>query len=1152
MMTIVFVLAPWFADVAAAQTTTTYKVGFWNLFGGHGIAHLPGHPTTIDVGAGCVGDPSTQVLNAWGERLIQPFLIQHVKNDPSVVAMGLAESWESPPICGRPLQVYAELGWASTANGRDAITSTATANGIVLLAKYGFAGPEVIRQLDTSLNENPADTKWVVYAPVCVDVPCSASVDVFVTHWYGTGPQAATTYDTQATQTVNIMDELAGSRPRILVGDLNVFDHALPPSPCTSSNQPAGLSRLRNAPTGAYTDVWAAKHPTDPGKTGGINKNMACVDPDGAPWKRIDYAWSRGFSPESMILIGQPAVWGDDGPSDHLGFVAGFSTGAPPPSADEIVLWASRSTVHVGDWQAVPDASAANGARMEDDDDGVPKVTTPAANPAHYYEMTFNAEAGLGYHLWLRGKAQNNYFGNDSAYVQFDGSVDQAGAPRFRIGTTSAATVVLEGCDNCGLSGWGWEDNKWNGIGGPADLIYFSTTGPQTIRIQSREDGYSIDQIVLSPAEYLNSSPGLAKNDTTILPETQGGAGGPQPVVWTSTVNATPSQNSLQKTGGCADCADAGGVSQQQISSAGGYVEFRAATTTHRLYAGLGTNTTSNTDFALIDYAFSFWPGGTWDVRERNTYRTEGTFVPTDVFRVSVESGVVRYYKNGSLVWSSIVPPAFPLVLDTTLVTAGATLSNAVISTGAGGGGGGGGGGNAPESYQAFSDRQPRTKPALPAIGSAGSVIVDPTFNTAVMRVTDGTIRPANLNRSYRTPSGTHQNAWNTDGTYFYVVSTDGAVVPFGFNAATRSAWRLPGTDDGGLMLKFHGEPMFSFVNKDLIYGAYSGPGASLRVINQYDFAADDYAPLLDLDQMGYALSGTYVGGVGSSSGPVEKLAVFFGGTQQDLHYLLVVFEKANPSSRKILNSIASTVNGQPTNIALNFKLHHAFIDRTGRYVLVYPTSTDRGAPRNAAPLYAWDLSTDVFTELPLIAAHSGGHDAIGFATLVNQDCCTSPTPWDAAQWQFRSLATPLVTKDLIAPLLTPSRDPNVVQLAEHPNWNNAQAGSLVPFVSALYRLGSGTWRPWDDEIIGIQTNVPEGTGATVWRFAHHRSNVGRDTNPALLGFWYSPRPNVSHDGRWVLFTSNWEKTLGTDPGGSVDERARQDVFLLELTPGTP
>jgi hypothetical protein len=39
----------------------------------------------------------------------------------------------------------------------------------------------------------------------------------------------------------------------------------------------------------------------------------------------------------------------------------------------------------------------------------------------------------------------------------------------------------------------------------------------QTLRIQPREDGLTIDQIVLSPAQYLNASPGALKDDTTII-----------------------------------------------------------------------------------------------------------------------------------------------------------------------------------------------------------------------------------------------------------------------------------------------------------------------------------------------------------------------------------------------------------------------------------------------------------------------------------------------------------------------------------------------------------------------------------------------------------------------------------------------------------
>ena len=48
--------------------------------------------------------------------------------------------------------------------------------------------------------------------------------------------------------------------------------------------------------------------------------------------------------------------------------------------------------------------------------------------------------------------------------------------------------------------------------------IYFATSGTQTIRIQQREDGTIIDQIVLSPDTFFTTAPGARKGDTTILP----------------------------------------------------------------------------------------------------------------------------------------------------------------------------------------------------------------------------------------------------------------------------------------------------------------------------------------------------------------------------------------------------------------------------------------------------------------------------------------------------------------------------------------------------------------------------------------------------------------------------------------------------------
>ena len=63
-------------------------------------------------------------------------------------------------------------------------------------------------------------------------------------------------------------------------------------------------------------------------------------------------------------------------------------------------------------------------------------------------------------------------------------------------------SVNLEECSNCGESGWGWEDDGYGAVNKNGVLLRFDP-GPQTIVIQTREDGVSIDQVVLSAAKYL-------------------------------------------------------------------------------------------------------------------------------------------------------------------------------------------------------------------------------------------------------------------------------------------------------------------------------------------------------------------------------------------------------------------------------------------------------------------------------------------------------------------------------------------------------------------------------------------------------------------------------------------------------------------------
>ena len=74
----------------------------------------------------------------------------------------------------------------------------------------------------------------------------------------------------------------------------------------------------------------------------------------------------------------------------------------------------------------------------------------------------------------------------------------------------------VEDCSGCGLAGCGWNDNAY-GTGALGPLVLFQTDGTHRLHIQSREDGLSIDQIVLSPHNYIDTAPGRTKNDTTIV-----------------------------------------------------------------------------------------------------------------------------------------------------------------------------------------------------------------------------------------------------------------------------------------------------------------------------------------------------------------------------------------------------------------------------------------------------------------------------------------------------------------------------------------------------------------------------------------------------------------------------------------------------------
>ena len=182
---------------------------------------------------------------------------------------------------------------------------------------------------------------------------------------------------------------------------------------------------------------------------------------------------------------------------------------------DEIVLDSSAMTTVGSRWQKVSDASAAGGAAIENPELGQAKIGTALASPASYVEAAFKAAPGVPYRVWIRMRAAADAWTNDSIFVQFSGTVDTSGNAVYRLGTTNAMGVVLEDGGGMGVLGWGWADGGYGVLGDP---VYFNTTGEQRIRIQQREDGLRIDQIVISAGDFYQWAPGRTKQDATIVP----------------------------------------------------------------------------------------------------------------------------------------------------------------------------------------------------------------------------------------------------------------------------------------------------------------------------------------------------------------------------------------------------------------------------------------------------------------------------------------------------------------------------------------------------------------------------------------------------------------------------------------------------------
>jgi hypothetical protein len=180
----------------------------------------------------------------------------------------------------------------------------------------------------------------------------------------------------------------------------------------------------------------------------------------------------------------------------------------PPPEGppSEIVVHVSdlpRSALHEFDFWNDP---ASPGGRLVGTPNTGDELDPPPEDDPHV-RFRVRVQRGVPYRCWIHMKVgePKGVSRANLLYVQFTNAVDNASREVFKPGTGSY--LAAQGPTR---EGWTWVGCDRADSKSPGPLVHFRASGEVTVRIQAGMEGVGFDQVVLSPARFLNEPPSEA------------------------------------------------------------------------------------------------------------------------------------------------------------------------------------------------------------------------------------------------------------------------------------------------------------------------------------------------------------------------------------------------------------------------------------------------------------------------------------------------------------------------------------------------------------------------------------------------------------------------------------------------------------------
>lgn len=410
---------------------------------------------------------------------------------------------------------------------------------------------------------------------------------------------------------------------------------------------------------------------------------------------------------------------------------------------------------------------------------------------------------------------------------------------------------------------------------------------------------------------------------------------------------------------------------------------------------------------------------------------------------------------------------------------------------------------------------------------SVNTPFVDPDFGSQMIRVTDETSNFTHSGGYVRTEGSGTANMWSSDTTKFYVIAEGGVALAYTFDSSTMNISSLPAATAGrGLVLPLRTGASFSFTNPDIIYGTSE---SDLLSISSYNFSSGVVSTVIDTTTCGVQpplVPGPQVRSDDDVTPSLDdgRVSISEGGPSFGTDMFVVVYDKS--LGCRWYNTQTGQIGGQwglsgSASVADSYLISHAWLSRSGDYIRI---------ATNHSGWFVWDIATLQVTQCPPTGdLRCEGYTGMGYNTVVQDRSYLDPM--DIVKRPFSNIAN-------ATPLVWPLPPPHYWGQDKHFTWNNVDVNDSVPICASTYYYDEGDdWsitQPYQGEILCIES---DGVASTVWRFAHNRADVQDGY------FNTQPLGTVSRDGKFLLFSSDWDSQLGVESDGTP----RSDAWIVKL-----